>query len=144
MLAILKDTFGFKAMAFIHVLSAIIAFGPLFIYPQLRKANETKAIAKSHMQMTFPALIVLWFVGMGMAGMSKFPGAEELTYQMSQFWLAASFVIWAGLVAVSWFLIRPAIADDSEAATKKLAAGTGITHLGLVICLFLMFWKPGL
>jgi len=41
-------------------------------------------------------------------------------------------------------LIRPAISDDSPSAVAKMAAGSGITHLGLVIGLVLMIWKPGL
>jgi len=44
---------------------------------------------------------------------------------------------------VSWFLIRPAITDPSEKATSMLAAGTGITHLLLVVALWLMVFKPG-
>jgi hypothetical protein len=47
-------------------------------------------------------------------------------------------------MAVSWFLIRPALTDSSESATSKLMAGVGIMHLGLTIGLVLMIWKPGL
>jgi hypothetical protein len=136
-IAILLTSAGYRVMALLHILSAIVAFGPLFLYPGLRKAGETKTIAATHMRMTFPALIALWALGMGLAGMSKD------AYKMSQTWLALSLVLWAILVAVSWFLIRPSITDESEAAKSKLAAGTGITHLGLVIGLVLMIWKPG-
>lgn len=137
-IAILLTSVGYRVMALLHILSAVVAFGPLFLYPGLRKAGETKTIAATHMRMTFPALIALWVLGMGLAGMSKD------TYKMSQTWLALSLVLWAVLVAVSWFLIRPSITDESESAKSKLAAGTGITHLGLVIGLILMIWKPGL
>jgi hypothetical protein len=75
---------------------------------------------------------------MGLAGMS------EDVYKVSQLWLTLSILNWVVLVAVSWFLIRPAITDTGDSATSKLAAGTGITHLGLVIGLVLMIWKPGL
>lgn len=138
MLAVLLQSFGYRTMALLHILSAIVAFGPMFLYPGLRKARETSTIAQMHMRMTFPALVVLWVLGMGLAGMSK--GA----YEMSQLWLSLSIVVWVALIAVSWFLIRPSIADQSEAATKKLSAGVGITHLGLVVGLVLMIWKPGL
>jgi hypothetical protein len=43
---------------------------------------------------------------------------------------------------VSWFLIKPAIGDTSEVATKKLSAGIGVTHLILAISLVLMIFKP--
>ena len=137
MIAILPLGTGYQIVALLHILSAVVAFGPLFLYPGLRKAGETQTIAATHMRMTFPALILLWVLGMGLAGMS------EDAYKMSQTWLALSLVNWVILVAVSWFLIRPSITDASDSAKAKLAAGTGITHLGLVIGLALMIWKPG-
>ena len=138
MLAVLLESFGYRTMAMLHILSVVVAFGPMFLYPGLRKAGETTTIASMHMRMTFPALVVLWVLGMGLAGMS------EDAYELSQLWLSLSIAVWVVLVAVSWFLIRPSITDRSEAATKKLSAGVGITHLGLIVGLVLMIWKPGL
>lgn len=138
MIAILLQTTPYRIMAMVHILAAVVAFGPLFLYPGLRKAGETRTLAATHMRLTFPALIVLWVVGMGLAGMS------EDAYKMSQLWLTLSILNWVVLVAVSWFLIRPAITDTSDSASARLAAGTGITHLGLVVGLVLMIWKPGL
>ena len=63
---------------------------------------------------------------------------------MSDTWLTLSIVNWVALVAVSWFLIRPSLTDSSESANAKLAAGTGITHVLLVVGLYLMIFKPGL
>jgi hypothetical protein len=132
------DSFGYRVMGLVHVLSAIVAFGPLFLYPGLRRAGETSTIASMHMRMTFPALVVLWVAGMGLSGMS-----EDAT-SCPRLWLSLSILVWVVLIAVSWFLIRPSITDQSEAATKKLSAGVGITHLGLIVGLVLMIWKPGL
>jgi len=129
---------GYKIMAMLHIITVVTAFGPLFMYPALRKAGETTAMAQLHMRLVFPSLVVLWVIGMGLAGMS------EDVYEMSQTWLALSIVNWAIMMAVSWFLIRPAISDSSQPAIARLAAGVGITHIGLVIGLILMVWKPGL
>jgi uncharacterized membrane protein len=137
-IAILLDTTPYRIMSLLHILAAVVAFGPLFLYPGLRKAGETTTIASMHMRMAFPALIVMWVLGMGLAGMS------EDAYSVSQLWLSLSIVNWVVLVAVSWFLIRPAITDSSESAVARLAAGTGLTHLGLIVGLVLMIWKPGL
>ena len=137
MLAILLDTFSYRLMAMAHILAAVVAFGPLLVYPQLRRTGDTATLAAMHMRLTFPALIVLWVLGMGLAGIS------EDIYKMSQTWLALSLVNWAILVAVSWFLIRPAAVDTSESGRSRFAAGIGITHLGLVVGLALMVWKPG-
>lgn len=127
----------YRLLIIVHVIAAIAAFGPLFMYPALRKAGETQAMARMHMRLAFPALVVLWVAGMGLAGLS------DEVFKMSQTWLALSVVNWAVLMGVSWFLIRPAIDDDSQPAIARLAAGTGITHVGLVIGLVLMYWKPG-
>ena len=137
-IALLDISTPYQIVGLLHILAAIVAFGPLFMYPALRKAGETQAMAATHMRVVFPALIVLWVLGMGLAGMS------EDAYKVSQLWLTLSILNWVALVAVSWFLIRPAITDTGESATAKLAAGTGITHIGLVIGLALMIWKPGL
>ena len=136
-LAILLDTFSYRLMAMAHILAVVVAFGPLLVYPQLRRTGDTATLAATHMRLTFPALVVLWVLGMGLAGIS------EDIYKMSQTWLALSLVNWAILVAVSWFLIRPATIDTSESGRSKFAAGIGITHLGLVVGLALMVWKPG-
>jgi uncharacterized membrane protein len=144
MLALSLNSTGYRILGLLHIVSAVVAFGPLFLYPGLRKAGETRTIAAMHMRLTFPSLIALWVLGMGLSGMSKPEGSDELLFKVSQTWLILSIVLWVVLVAVSWFLIKPAISDTTESATAKLAAGTGITHLGLVVGLILMIWKPGL
>ncbi len=111
------------------------AFGPLFLYTPLKKAGETTVIAKLHLRLVMPALVLMWVFGMGLAGVGE--------WKMSSPWLSASFLIWLVAVAVNWFLVRPALSDDSPSTTSKLAAGIGVTHLSLVVGLILMIWKPG-
>ena len=139
MLAILvpENNDLYRILYFVHLFSAIAAFGPLFLYPRLQRAGETESIARLHMRFVFPALVVLWVAGMGMAGVGKISLAGTP-------FITATIVLWLMALVVSWFLIRPAITDSSESANSKLAAGVGITHLGLVVGLILMIWKPGL
>ena len=136
MIAVLDINTQYQVFGLLHILCAIVAFGPLFLYPRMQRAGETQAIAALHMKLVFPALVLLWVLGMGMAGFGKFDLA-------AMHWLTGSIAIWVAMVAVSWFLIRPAIGDASEAATKKMSAGIGITHLLLVVVLFLMVFQPG-
>jgi hypothetical protein len=124
-----------KLLYFVHIISVVAAFGPLFLYPRMQRAGETSAIAALHMKLVFPALILLWVVGMGIAGVNKFALAE-------MWWITITIALWVAAVAVSWFLIKPAIGDTSEAATKKLAAGIGVTHLIFALSLILMIFKP--
>jgi hypothetical protein len=136
-LAILLPDFGYRLMALLHIAAAVAAFGPLFLYPSLRRNGETQTMAAMHMRLSFPALVMLWVLGMGLAGMS------DQVYKMSQLWLALSLVNWVVLIAVSWFLIRPAVSDASDAASVRLSYGVAVTHLGLIVGLVLMIWKPG-
>ena len=119
----------------LHILSAIAAFGPLFLYPRMQRAGETQAMAALHMKLAFPALVVLWVAGMGMAGTQKI--------SLGGTWFVTiTIVLWLIALAVSWLLIRPAVADTSEQARKTMAMGIGITHLILVIALYFMIFKP--
>jgi uncharacterized membrane protein len=138
MIAILDISTGYRIVGLLHILSAVVAFGPVFLYPALHRTGQTETIAKLHLRMSLPALVVLWVLGMGLAGMS------EDAYKVSQTWLVLSIINWVILMVVSWFLIRPSLTDTSEAARSKLAMGSGITHLLLVVGLYLMVFKPGL
>lgn len=141
MLAIWDFSTGYQLLGFLHVLAAIVAFGPVLMYPSLR---GTERIAKLHMRMTLPALTLVWVLGMGMVGMGKLPGDGDVkAWEMSDTWIVLALLCWVVAMAASWFLIRPALTDQSEAATKKFGAGIGITHLVLVVTLYLMIFKPG-
>lgn len=119
----------------VHILAVIAAFGPTFFYHRLRRTGEMQAVAYLHMRLVFPALVVLWVAGMGMAGMNKFDLAQ-------MWWITITIALWLVALVVSWFMIRPALTDASETATKKLSAGLGVTHLVLALSLWLMIFKP--
>lgn len=130
------SSFGYRLMGLVHIASVVAAFGPVLVYPTLRRTGDPSTVARLHMRVTFPALVVLWVAGMGLAGMGEL--------KMSQLWLSLSIVVWVALIAASWFLIRPALTATDTATASKLSAGVGITHLGLIVGLVLMIWKPGL
>ena len=90
-----------------------------------------------------PAMFLVWVFGMGLAGLSEPDGADDPVFKMSQTWLALALLDWVVLMAVGWFLIRPAITDAQREGQPRFSAGIGITHLGLVVALVLMIWKPG-
>lgn len=136
MLAVLEISTTYQLLGLAHILCAIAAFGPLFLYPRLQRAGETQAIAALHMRLVFPALTLLWVLGMGMAGVGKFDMAQ-------MHWLTGSIAIWLAMMVISWFLIKPALDDTGDDARKKMAAGIGSTHLLLVATLYLMVFQPG-
>lgn len=137
MLAIWTFSNGYRFFGLLHILSAVVAFGPLFIYPSMQRAGAGAEVAKLHLRLSLPALVLTWVFGMGLVGMSKD------NFEMSQTWIVLSLLCWVVAVAISWFLIRPSLVDDSESARSKLAAGIGATHLIAVVILYLMVFKPG-
>lgn len=137
MLAIYDFSTGYRLLGVLHVLAAVAAFGPLFIYPSMQRAGAGADVAKLHLRLSLPALVLTWVFGMGLVGMSKD------NFEMSQTWIVLSLLCWVAAVAVSWFLIRPSLGDGSEAARSKLAAGIGVTHLIAVVVIYLMVFKPG-
>ncbi len=138
MLAIFDVSTGYQIVGLIHVLAVIIAFGPLFFYPSLQRAGAGATVAKLHLRLVLPALALVWVLGMGLVGMS-----DDL-WEMSQTWIVLSLIGWVVLMLVSWFLIRPSLTDPSDQARSKMASGIGITHLLLIVMLYLMIFKPGL
>src|SRR5918993_1047877 len=128
----------------LHILAAIAAFGPLFLYPAMQRAGATAGVARLHLRLVLPALTLTWVLGMGLVGMSKPEGSDEAVFKMSQTWIVLALIIWVILMAVSWFLIRPALNDTGATARRRMASGIGVTHLLLVVMLYLMIWKPGL
>ncbi len=143
-LAILDFSTGYKIIGLLHILAAIVAFGPLFLYPTLQKAGAGDRIARLHLRMTLPALALTWVLGMGLVGLSKPKGSDEAVIKMSQTWIVLALIAWVILMLVSWFMIRPALSDDSPSARGRLASGIGISHLLLIVLLYLMVFKPGL
>ena len=136
MFAVEEISTGYQVLGLVHIVAAVVAFGPLLVYPTLRRAGATAEMAKLHLYVSLPALVLVWALGMGMVGTSK------STIEMSDTWIVLALASWVVLMVVSWFLIRPAITDPGDQTTKRLAMGTGITHLLLVFTLWLMVFKP--
>lgn len=137
MLAILPLSDGYRIMGAVHIIAVLVAFGPLFVYPTLQRAGACRQVAQLHMRLSFPALVLVWVLGMGMVGLS------DQAIQMSDTWIVLSLVGWVALMLVSWFLIRPALTDNGDQARAKMASGIGVTHLLVVAIIFLMIFQPG-
>ena len=137
LLALILDTNGYRILGYLHIIAAIAAFGPVFIYPSLQRAGAGATLAKLHLRVVLPALTLQWVFAMGLVG------ASDDTWEMSDTWIVLSLLGWVVAMVASWFLIRPALTDDSPRARSRMGAGVGITHLVLVVVLYLMIFKPG-
>ena len=145
-LAALNST-GYKIVLLIHVLAVIVGFAPLWLTPEMIRltAAGDKAAADgldvSILRFSLPGIGLAGILGFGLAGMS------EKVFKMSQTWLSIAAVLWVVLLALLFFVARPAIKafrDGDAAARGRIMMVTGISHLILVVTLYLMIFKPGL
>ena len=145
-LAALNST-GYKIVLLIHVLAVIVGFAPLWLTPvmiRLTAAGDKAAadgLEVSILRFSLPGIGLAGILGFGLAGMS------EKVFKMSQTWLSIAAVLWVVLLALLFFVARPAIKafrDGDAAARGRIMMVTGISHLILVVMLYLMIFKPGL
>lgn len=137
----------YQLMMLLHVLTAIVGFAPAWLTPTLMRLNASgngeaaEALEASILRYSLPGIGLAAFFGFGLAGMS------DKVFKMSQFWLSSAFVLWLVLMLVLAFVARPAakaLRAGDASARGRLMAATGITHLLLVVLLYIMIFKPGL
>lgn len=139
----------FKLLLFLHVVSAIVAFGPTLVFPLFTRASPRASagqVVAALQRLVLPGLIGLVVFGSGAVGTS--PGKE---FSFSQAWVSMAFLLVIIALAVVWFVVLPAhrkvveARNDGDAATlaKRAAGLLGIMHLILVLALVLMIWQPG-
>ena len=124
-----------------------MGFAPLWLTPvmiRLTAAGDKAAadgLEVSILRFSLPGIGLAGILGFGLAGMS------EKVFKMSQTWLSIAAVLWVVLLALLFFVARPAIKafrDGDAAARGRIMMVTGISHLILVVTLYLMIFKPGL
>lgn len=138
---------SYKITLAFHILAVIIAFAPAWLTPLLLKvagvgdAKVSDALGLAVLRLSLPFVAIAGILGFGLAGMS------DKVYKMSQPWLMIAAVLWIVQMAVLFFVARPAfkaLSAGDAAARGRVMAATGITHLILVVMIYLMIWKPGL
>jgi len=138
---------SYKITLAFHILAVIIAFAPAWLTPLLLRvagvgdAKVSDALGLAVLRLSLPFVAIAGILGFGLAGMS------EKVYKMSQAWLSIAIILWLVQMAVLFFVARPAFkalsAGDASARGRVMAA-TGVTHLILLVMIYLMIWKPGL
>lgn len=163
------DSFGYRLVYLLHILTVIIAFGASFALPVLgTKLQKLDGTARAEAYaMTFDTakiLIAPFIVAAGAFGILLVALADDVdVIAFDQAWVSASMTVWIVIAAVSWFLLTPterrsvelsrqlAANDDADAdaqteldgLAKKSAAYGGMVHLGFLVLMVLMIWKPG-
>lgn len=149
MLAAIGST-PYKIVFLLHILSAIVAFAPAFVWPivnvQARKrggrvpAEVAGQVPVNNVLIHGPALVLTGVFGILMIVMS------EDVWEFSQAWISGAFLAFFALLGVLFGLLVPAerkAAAGDEAAVRKVSMFGGFIHLLLVVMLYLMIFKPG-
>ena len=119
---------------FLHVLSAVVAFGALFAAPSVTRAEPGAggAFAKVATVIQSPALVVLLFSGIMRAY------AMEPREVFKETWISVAFTVWIAMAVVMFLIIRA-----QRARSSSVAPLTGAMHLLFVVALWAMVWQPG-
>jgi uncharacterized membrane protein len=147
-----SNDFVYKLFFLLHILSALVAFAPAFVWPisrmQARKRGATipsdlvAQAAVNEATIYGPAVIAT-----GAFGLLMVITAEGDYFEFSQAWISIAFVVWFAMLGVVYGLQVPTgrkAAAGDEGAEAKLPMYTGFLHILLLIMLVVMIWKPGL
>ncbi len=141
------DSTGYKIVLLLHILAVVVGFAPAWFTPimgRLIASGDKEAgvqLEASILRFSLPGIAIAGLLGFGLAGMS------DKIYKMSQTWLSLAALLWIVLLLVVVFVARPAVkalAAGDMAARSRVMAATGVTHLVLIVMLYLMIFKPGL
>jgi uncharacterized membrane protein len=143
------DATGYKVVLILHIVAVVVGFGGLFLAPMLRRSDGSPSsvagVVLAYVQrIALPAVALAGILGFGLISMSKDGDIE--VYKFSQSWVGIAIALWIVELAVLWFGVA--------ATEKKVAAGdasaearrpmfTGLSHLLLVVLVYLMVFKPG-
>jgi uncharacterized membrane protein len=145
----------------LHVVGAVFIVGPMAILPMtamrsVRAGNaaQVATLAKSTYLFSLLSVLVVIF-GFGALSMAK----KDDNYSFGSTWVLLSIVFYVAAIAISLFVVVPALRNASEALEEapapvegaaaakpsgyaKIAAGSGIVAILLVAVTVLMVWKP--
>jgi uncharacterized membrane protein len=142
----------------LHIVAAVFIVGPMAILPMTAmrsiragEAGQVRAIAKSVNLFTLLSIIVAFF-GFGALGVSD----PEDKFSFASTWVWLSLIAYAIALVINLFVVVPAMKAAAEALAagstaapgarvagySRVAMGSGISSLLLVIVVVLMVAKP--
>ena len=143
------NSFGYKLVMLLHILSVLVAFAPAFVNPFLSVAYRSNGgvppelaarLARNSQRIHGPALVLVGLFGFALVGMS------DKAIQFSDAWISAAMLVWFLLLGLVWGLLIPAekkVGQGDKDAEKLVSMFGGIGHLLLVVMLALMIFQPG-
>jgi uncharacterized membrane protein len=141
---------GYKIVLILHIVLVVVGFGGLFIAPMLRRTDGSQAsiagVVLAYVQrIALPSVALAGILGFGLIGMSKDGDIEP--FKFSQTWAGIAILLWIVELLVLWFGVAATekkVVGGDAAAESRLPMFTGISHLLLLVLVYLMVFKPGL
>ena len=135
----------------LHVLSAVFLVGPMALLPmtgmrliRAGAASQVGAIAKSTNVFSLASLLAVIF-GFGVMGMSE----KKYDLSITTPWILVSLIAYLVALGLSLGVVVPALRQaaagseaDAKAAYSRVAMGSGLASLLLVLVVVLMVAKP--
>jgi uncharacterized membrane protein len=143
------DSTGYQIVLILHIVLVVVGFGGLFIAPMLRRTDGSQesiaGIVLAYVQrIALPSVAVAGILGFGLISMSK--DGDIDVFKFSQTWVSISILLWIAELLLLWFGVaateKKVMAGDA-AAEARLPMFTGISHLLLIVLVYLMVFKPG-
>jgi uncharacterized membrane protein len=136
---------GYKIVLILHIIFVVVAFGGLFMAPMLSRVEGATTpvatgMAKYVQVIALPALVLAGLLGFGLIGMS------DKEFAFDQAWVGPAILLWLleiALLAVGILPAQKKVAAGDASAAKMLPMLTGVSHLILVVTVYLMVFKPG-
>ena len=173
LLARVGDT-PYRLVLLLHILTAIIGFGAVFLNAlygraaERRKGVEGLAIAETNYDVSQTATYFIYAVPV--FGILLLLMSDDF-YKFSQAWISASFLLYIVGLGLSHGVLRPNVkkmhalmrelvtmgppaagaaagrppqVEEIEQRARTVGTTSAILNLILVVILYLMIWKPGL
>jgi uncharacterized membrane protein len=140
----------------LHVVAAVFIIGPMAILPMTAmrsvragQGGQVATLAKSTFVFTLLSLLVV-ILGFGVMGMAD----PKYHLSFTTPWILTSMILYLVALAVSLLLVVPALraaavrlqgANGAASEGKeypRIAMGSGLVSLLLLVVVILMVWKP--
>ena len=144
------DSTAYNLVLMLHILSAIVAFAPAFVWPVINAQTRQRGVkvpaevagqvAVNNVLLHGPALVLTGVFGILLVVLS------DEVWEFSEPWISGAFLVWFALLGVLFGLLVPAerkAADGDADAGKKVSMFGGFVHILLLVVLYLMIFKPG-
>jgi uncharacterized membrane protein len=143
----------------LHVVGAVFIVGPMAILPMTAmrairagQGAQVAVLAKSTFAFSLLSLLVA-ILGFGVIGVLSSDDATHAT--ISTPWVLVSIILYAVALALTLIAVVPSLRSAAEhlqdpaaqdlksADYRRIAIGSGVATLMLVVVVVLMAWKPG-